>query len=78
MITQANIIIKLHNRRECEQMGWHYINIERDIIWDFELIREAALWIKSTFLAENYQLFAWGVAYFKYEQDLLLFKLKWC
>lgn len=74
----AEILIKPRDRGECESMGWHYINIERDIIEDFELVRTAASWIKSTFAYEDYVLFAWGVAYFKHERDLLLFKLKWC
>jgi hypothetical protein len=72
-----HILKKPTNRSECDSMGWHYANIELDIIEDFDLAQEAALWIRRTFNAEEFVLFTWGIAYFRHERDLLLFKLRW-
>lgn len=64
-------------RLECIERGWHRGHLVADILYEFERVRGAAIWIKESIRREDYVLFPLGEVYFKREHDLLLFKLKW-
>ena len=73
----AKMVITKPTRLECIQAGWHRGHCAMDILAEFERVRSAASWIKETIATEDYVLFPMGEVYFRNEQDLIMFKLKW-
>jgi hypothetical protein len=70
-------IYRKPTRQECHRSGWHRGHLVADILQEFERVRSAASWIKENIDGNDYRLFPEGLVYFKYEYDLIVFKLKW-